>query len=156
MSGTLGNLIFRNGMIEFDKTKTLSQLETKKWMDKTPSEDDSYVVRNSYKLFHKPLDEFDVEDLRFIIGQNIGLKFTVPLALETLKTNPFAEGDYYEGDLLKNVLEVDKGYWLENKELYKEFHAIFILNEPSLNSFDLPDEIKNKLRSAFEKFSKMS
>ena len=55
-----------------------------------------------------------------MIGQEIGLYFLMPLAIETLTDNIFAEGDYYEGDLLKNVLEVNTKFWDDNKNYWKQ------------------------------------
>jgi len=52
-----------------------------------------------------------------MIRQKIGLKYLVPLELETLVTNPFVEGDFFMGDLLEQVLKVDKEFWNENEDL---------------------------------------
>ena len=46
-----------------------------------------------------------------MIGQQIGLRWLVPLALDVLEHNALVSGDYYEGDLLKNVLQIDKSLW---------------------------------------------
>ena len=42
-----------------------------------------------------------------MIGQQIGLPYLMPLALELLRTDPFTAGDFYEGDLLAIMLRVD-------------------------------------------------
>ena len=49
-----------------------------------------------------------------MIGQGISLAVLIPLALERLKRDPLAEGDYFPGDLLKNVLQVDASFWRAN------------------------------------------
>ena len=51
-----------------------------------------------------------------MIGQNIGLNFLIPLALDELKQNILAEGDFYEGDLLKSVLTSYTDYCKTGKE----------------------------------------
>lgn len=51
-----------------------------------------------------------------MVGQGIGLKYLIPLAIEQLQKNPFAEGAYYKGDLLQMGLKIDKVYWIRNKE----------------------------------------
>ncbi len=43
------------------------------------------------------------------------MNYLIPLALETLTIDLFAEGDFYEGDLLKSVLEIDTKFWDNNK-----------------------------------------
>jgi len=47
------------------------------------------------------LRQFSVEDLHIMVGQSIGLPYSVPLALQHLPKNPLAEGDFYLGDLLQ-------------------------------------------------------
>lgn len=59
-----------------------------------------------------------------MIGQEIGLYFLIPLAIETLKDNLFAEVDMYESDLLKNVLELDTKFWDDNKNYWQQLHKI--------------------------------
>ena len=58
-----------------------------------------------------PLQDFTIEDLRITIGQNIGLEYLIPLALERLQNDPFAEGAYYPCDLLVGVLGTDAKFW---------------------------------------------
>src|SRR5882757_1092873 len=59
-----------------------------------------------------PLHEFTAENLRIMIGQQIGLPYLIPLALEMLRGNPFTAGDLYEGDLLAAVLRADSRFWI--------------------------------------------
>lgn len=60
------------------------------------------------------IDDFTAEDLRIMIGQKIGLKFLVPLALKKLAEDPLASGDFFPGDLLQNVLRLGRDYWKDN------------------------------------------
>ncbi len=101
--------------------KTLENLE-KRNIDKPNY--DSYLVRRCYELYKTPLTDFTTEDLRIMIGQQIGLDYLVPLAIDILKTDLFAEGDYFEGDLLKNVLEVDSNFWDNNKEYWQTLNEL--------------------------------
>jgi hypothetical protein len=110
--------------------KTLENLE-KRNIDKPIHE--SYLVKRCYELYKVPLEEFTTEDLRIMIGQQIGLEYLIPLAFETLKENLFAEGDYYEGDLLKNILEIHTSFWDKNKEHWQTFNELIV---------DRRDEIK--------------
>ena len=57
--------------------KTLDELEGVAWGEPTF---DSYLVTTCHRLRTKPVDEFSVEDLRIMIGQQIGLPHLVPLA----------------------------------------------------------------------------
>jgi hypothetical protein len=81
--------------------QTLDQLECDVWGEPTF---DSYLVTTCHRLRTKPIDEFSVEDLRIMIGQKIGLPHLIPLAVPVLEREPLAEGDFYPGDLLANVI----------------------------------------------------
>jgi hypothetical protein len=59
-----------------------------------------------------------------MIGQDIGLEYLIPLALERLRADPYAEGDCYPGDLLVNVLGSDAGFWRRRPELRQQLVAI--------------------------------
>jgi hypothetical protein len=67
-----------------------------------------------------PLRELSTEDLRLLIGQRIGLARLLPLALARLSDDPFASGDYHEGDLLKNVLDVPDRFWAQHPDWHRE------------------------------------
>ena len=84
------------------RQKTLENLEKDFW---GKPDFDSHLVTRCYELRKLPLDNFTTEDLRIMIGQEIGLDYLIPLAIEVLTIDLFAEGDFFEGDLLKNVLE---------------------------------------------------
>jgi hypothetical protein len=85
---------------------------------------DSYLVSTIHRLRRVPLRQFSVEDLRIMIGQNIGLQYLVPLALERLRRDPLAQGDFYPGDLLKIVLDADAEFWQNHPEWHKEVEEI--------------------------------
>ena len=68
--------------------KSLEELEASDWGEPTY---DSYLVTTIHRLRRVPLRQFSVEDLRIMIGQDIGLQYLVPLALEHLRKNLRAE-----------------------------------------------------------------
>jgi len=105
------------------RQKTLESLEKKTWPPLN-SEVDSHLIKTCKSLRKKPLQDFTTEDLRILIGQEIGLDFLLPLAIETLTNDLFAEGDMYEGDLLKNVLDVDAKFWDDNKSYWQQLNDI--------------------------------
>lgn len=82
------------------------------------------LVAAAYKLRQLPLSALQAEDLRLLIGQNIGLPHLVPLALQHLRNNPLAAGDLYEGALLKAVLSADRTFWNTHDELADQLQAI--------------------------------
>jgi hypothetical protein len=100
----------------FDRSRCLNELEGDSWVDlggeTTP------LVRRCHSLRTKPIGQFSVEDLRIMIGQQMGLPFVVPIALEVLGRQPLASGDFYTGDLLSNVLRISSDFWRQHPDLH--------------------------------------
>ena len=95
-----------------DEQRTLNDLDPPAWPAPSP-DDPTELVRRCNELRPTPLAEFDVEDLRMMVGQQISLRYLIPRAITSLEANPLAE-HMYPGDLLGAVLRVDKAYWLAN------------------------------------------
>lgn len=114
--------------MKFEKNwqfKTLENLEKDVW----PEEDfDSHVVRRTSELRKVPLNEFSVEDLRIMIGQNFSLPYLVPLALDRLEENVLAEGDFYPGDLLVAVSSAVDEFWDKNREYEDRLRKLISVN----------------------------
>src|SRR5262245_15590070 len=104
-------------MIDFDRSKSLQQLEGEDWGEPTY---DSHLVTECHRLHRVALCDFTVEDLRITIGQGIGLEYLVPLAIEKLRENPLVEGACYPGDLLSNVLSADAAFWRAHPDLHEQ------------------------------------
>ncbi len=104
-----------------DTTKNLDQLEGVTW---GPPTYDSYLVSTCHRLRKKPLAEFGVEDLGIMIGQNIGLPYLIPLALDVLEREPLVMGDMFPGDLLDSVLRVSAEYWRGEREWRDRLYRI--------------------------------
>ena len=99
--------------------KTLEEIENDFW-DEPVS--DSSIVATCHALRKKPLDQLSAEDLRLLIGQNIGLPILLPEALKLLVRQPLTSGDLYEGDLLKAVIDCD---WAK-KDSGKNLNALLV------------------------------
>lgn len=110
-------------MINFDLNKTLEELEGEIWGE--PSFHSSLVIR-CHDLRRKPLKDFSIADLRIMIGQKFSLKYLVPIALTLLTDNPFAEGDFYKGDLLECILKIEQSFWDRNPNIYYALDSIII------------------------------
>jgi hypothetical protein len=104
-------------MTPFDRSKSLQEIDGDDWGE--PSYP-SHLVTECHRLRRVPLCDFTIEDLRIMIGQNIGLPHLVPLALEVLHVDPFAGGAYYPCDLLVSVLRADVQFWQRRPELREQ------------------------------------
>lgn len=92
-------------------------------------------------LRHKPVGALGPEDLRLLITQDVGLPYLLPLAVELLRTDPMAEGDLYEGDLLSAVMTRGRTAWGEVPKAARELRAI--LSSPA----DLPPGLRQEADS---------
>jgi hypothetical protein len=100
------------------KQKSIENLEKRNWGE--VPQDESSIVQRLYRLRKVPLEEFTTDDIRFMIIQETGLPYLLTLAIEKLQDNLFAEGNYYEGDLLAAVFLIKPENWKGNKELWLE------------------------------------
>ncbi len=94
--------------------QTLDELEGVEW---GPPTCDSSLVRNAHRLRRVPLKKYRLGDLRIMIGQQIGIKYLVPRALDHLEAHPLAEGSFYPGDLLAAVVRLPDSFWLAHRPL---------------------------------------
>lgn len=126
--------------------KTINQLQDKPIP--RPPEHESHLVKRCFDLANKKLKYFSPEDLRIMIGQDIGLEYLVPIAIEVLKKEPFIEADFYEGDLFLNVLKIDETFWEEEPELKESVLKIFKDNLDDFKQLDL--DTQEDLYAAYE------
>ncbi len=88
---------------------TIEEIERDRWGD--PGPDDTNLVRRCLELRRKPLSQFTTEDLRIMLGQQIAVPILLPMAVAVLIDDPLAEGSYYPGDLLYNVVRLPGEEW---------------------------------------------
>ncbi|WP_430497046.1 contact-dependent growth inhibition system immunity protein [Micromonospora trifolii] len=132
---------------------TIEQLERDVWPD--PDPDDTFLVTRCTELRRKPLAEFTVEDLRIMLGQEIGVPALLPLAVQVLLREPLAEGDYYPGDLLRNVLRLPDSAWSNLRAERKRLAPVLakLLAGPPFSDPDLgPRDPYRELRDAILRF----
>ncbi|MES2568891.1 MAG: contact-dependent growth inhibition system immunity protein [Verrucomicrobiota bacterium] len=107
--------------MKFDRSKSLQEIDGQDWGEPTF---DSPLVTECHRLHRVPLCDFTAGNLRIMIGQDIGLEFLIPLALECLQEDSLIKGDYYECDLLVNVLRAKAQFWRDHPDLKKQVAAV--------------------------------
>lgn len=136
---------------KLDLNKSLQELENCDWGE--PMYNSNLVV-TCHRLRRVPLRLFNAGDLRIMIGQNISLEFLVPIALKHLHRRPFVEGNFYPGDLLKNVLSVEADFWVQYPEYGRELHQIvkkiFLMGQKKKKRFE--EEVQ-LVRALYQLFS---
>lgn len=84
----------------------------------------SYVVSSCHKARKKPLCELTHEEIRLMIGQKMGLKYLLHMALDILENDPLVEVTFYEGDLLNELLRLDISDWDEMPQQLERFRCL--------------------------------
>jgi len=112
--------------------KTIERLENDVWPE-VADDTASSLVKMCHVLRKKVLNDFAVEDLRIMIGQDIALDYLIPLAIEVLCDDLFVEGDYYEGDLLNAVLRIKPCFWSTHHQYWVEIYSLIQDREAELS-----------------------
>lgn len=115
------------------KEKTIESLEKDIWGS---PDGESHLIKTCHALRKKQLKKFEIEDCRIMIGQDIGTKFILPIALDFLDENILAEGDFYKGDLLKSIIEINESFWASNKDCTERFNQIIERQKSYLENED--------------------
>jgi len=126
------------------REQTLQELEGTDWGEPPY---DSHLVTERYRLRRVPLNRLRIEDLRLLIGQGDGLQYLVPIALQHLENYPFAKGDFYPGDLLKNVASVEEAFWTTHPPLRAQLIKALDRALERIHRIEVPLELPAELRS---------
>lgn len=137
--------------MSINNKSTIEQLENDYWPNIDPN-DSSSLVRICHELRKKAIQDFEIEDLRILIGQNIGISYLIPMAINQLEDNILAEGDYYPGDLLYSVLSSSQQYWINHLKEFNKLKLIYLQNQNNIENEELTWEIRKKLKKAFADF----
>jgi len=104
------------------RQKSIENLEKDFW-GQSPK-DSTTLVDTVHRLRTIQIEKLEPKDVRLLIGQKVGLKFLIPVALDILKDDLFIDTVFYNGDLLQNVMQVDKDFWDNNKELKAQLDGL--------------------------------
>lgn len=122
-----------------DNEMSIEELEQDFWGEPSFS---SYVVTTCHKARQKSIKDLSYEEIRCLIGQKIGLRFVLSVAIDILQANPLIDVIYYEGDLLLAVLRLDLDDWKYNQDELKTFISILQENRSKIENFE---EVSNEL-----------
>jgi hypothetical protein len=75
------------------------------------------LIRRCLEYVKVPISNLTIEQLRKLIGQQIGLVYLIPLALDELENDIMVQGNLYPGDLLEAVAKADLAFWKPEIEL---------------------------------------
>jgi hypothetical protein len=125
--------------------QTLDELEGVEW---GPPTYDSSLVTNVHRLRRVPLKQYRLEDLRLMIGQQVGVNYLVPRALDLLEAHPLASGDFYPGDVLAAVARLPDGFWSTHRHLTPRAIRAIDAALSRVHKVQTPEELPDELRAA--------
>jgi hypothetical protein len=134
-----------------DAGRSLQELEDDDWGEPTYP---SRLVTECHRLRRVPLRDLAPEDLRLLLGQEIGLAYLVPLALDHRTVDPFTAGQNYPGDLLEMLLLLPTSYWDDYPELRQRAVEIAALATARLrdDDADIGDPIAGSIGQRLRRF----
>jgi len=119
--------------VSINKNLSIEQLENDFWSE---PEYKSSLVINCHKLRKIPIGELTVENIRMLVAQKIGLEYVVPIAIEYLEENPWCSGDFYDCDLLQNVLDIDVAFWCSHSDLIYKLSEVMTRVQTNIKLFN--------------------
>lgn len=126
-----------------DKNKSIEEYENDYWQQ---HDFPTGLVKKVYDLRKKRLKDLSISDLRVAISQDVGRKYTIPLALAVLKKELLIEADFYPGDLLECILNIDNKFWSSNLEMKENLNHLLINAQIVIKEFNgINEDIKDKL-----------
>jgi hypothetical protein len=108
-----------------DTSKSLQELDGQHWGE--PSAAPTPMVGRVLELRRKPFRDLTDGEVRLAVGQSVGLRHVLPLAVERLRPNPLLDADNYPGDLLAALIRLDAQVWTEWPDLHAELAELFRL-----------------------------
>ncbi|MCX5376756.1 contact-dependent growth inhibition system immunity protein [Streptomyces sp. NBC_00091] len=113
--------------IDFDRSHSIEELEGERQPE--PSVDSTSLVKAVHALRQRPLASLSPYELGRLVGQDVGLRWTISLALEILRETVEINnrGGFYDDDLLSAVLTRKTETWASFPELAREVNEITTL-----------------------------
>ena len=115
-------------------SKSIAELEGVEWPPLKGGAPPSAL--RCHALRKKPISQLEVADLRLLIGQDVGLPFSVPLALDILERDPLIEAEHYRGDLLAAVLRAAPQFYGERPEVRSRVEKLLVSLPLALEGLD--------------------
>ncbi|HEX6170833.1 MAG TPA: contact-dependent growth inhibition system immunity protein [Chitinophagaceae bacterium] len=104
------------------------------------------LLEKVHRFRKVPISELTIEQLRLLIGQNVGLIYLIPIAIQKLRANIFAEGDLYEGDLLSSVLTSEDSFWEQHSLLKRELQDLLKGNRPVIEEKNVANQYRQLIK----------
>lgn len=124
---------------------SIEQLERNVW----PPENDyaSTLIRRCHEYRRIPVGQLDAEQIRLLIGQQIGVPYLLPRAMAILAEDILAEGDFYPGDLLSAVIHLPDEAWTGQTEAREALMKLLQNRKAVWENADLSHDLLRRIHS---------
>ena len=106
----------------FDQSKSIEELSEYCWF---APEYESNIVVTSHALRRKKLADLSLEDIRMGLFQQVGVTYLVPMALEIVEQDPFAESFNFPAEIVLALLLIPHDYWQAHLDVGDRLHDVF-------------------------------
>jgi hypothetical protein len=110
-----------------DETKSIDQLQSVSQRDQASP---AGIGSRCYQYRQIPVKDLSKEQVRLLLSQDIGTIFLLHRTIQILEEDILADGDFYPGDLLSALLNVNKAYWKNNPELAGRLYSLLSQQRP--------------------------
>lgn len=107
----------------FEWSQSLQELEGVDWGE--PATAETPMIGRVLSLRRKRLKDLTNGEVRLAVGQKVGLPIILEVAIARLRADPLLEADYYPGDLLAALVQIDEDAWGSRTALRAELADLF-------------------------------
>jgi hypothetical protein len=126
-----------------DFTKSIEQLENVFLSD---YDFETSLVANVHAYRKVPIEDLSAEQIRLLIGQNIGLEFLIPKAMEFLTADILTDATFYEGDLLVAVISCNADYWNTHPTCKEQIYRLIKNRRPEIENRNDDNSLRQVLK----------
>ncbi len=109
-----------------DENKSIDQLQS----SHSNSEASAGIPSRCLQCMRIPVKDLSKEQVRLLLSHDIGTIFLLCKTIQILEEDILADGDFYPGDLLSALLNVDDIYWRNNPELAGRLYSLLNQQRP--------------------------
>jgi hypothetical protein len=110
-----------------DETKSIDQLQFTSQRDQASP---AGIASRCHQYMEVPIKDLSKEQVRLLLSHDVGTIFLLDKTIRILEEDILADGDFYPGDLLSALLNVNKVYWKNSPELAGRLYSLLSKQRP--------------------------
>jgi hypothetical protein len=110
------------------------------------------LVVRCYALRRTPVGELTTEEMRLLLGQDVGVRCILPRVVEVLEADLMVAGDLFPGDILLAALRARDEHWATRPTLRATMEELLRSAVPPVAERAPPGAIRRDLATAVRRF----